>query len=237
MQFDTALAQIRDELTQPQAHALLDVIRLRKQLLADQRAALVAAMVTVGAHVRVRDNLNPAHLRGLHGTVQTTADKLATVLFDERSTAELAKLTGRHAIRLEAGQTRYPMDGIPVSTLDVLDVPAEYARLVTFVVSDAWQDHLEPLDLARKQRIDTLAADMAEGDEVMLTDVSPKFLLGLTGTVDTIDRAAGTCRVLLDEESTTRLRWQCSPRYVVPEAVIRHPIRVKFSQALIVGHR
>lgn len=232
MHIDTAVAHVR-ELTQPQAHALLTVIHLRRQLLIDQRNAVVSALVTVGAQVKVRDNLKEKHLRGLAGTVQSASGKHAAVLLDEPSTRTLAGVTGRHAIHLTEGQTRYLLDGMPVAALDALDVPAAFAELMTYLVSQASSTDLDTINTARQQRITTLATDLAAGDTIVIINVSPQFLQGLAGDVTEVDHAAGTCRVLLTEESTQRLRWQYSNRFPVPDDAVRHPLRLRTNHVLI----
>ncbi|SEP54445.1 MULTISPECIES: hypothetical protein [Amycolatopsis] len=233
MQFESALEFTREELTQSQAHALSDVLHLRRQLLADQQNALVSARVTVGATVKVRQNIKQAYLRGLTGTVQAKNGKVATVLLDEESTARLSSGKASRSIWIPEGTTRHPLDGMPVAALDVLDAPDGFDDLVTFLVSHATAQQITEVETGRKKRIQTLAESLAAGDVVMITNVSPKFLVGLTGTVQSVDKAAGGCRVLLDENSTKQLRLEDSSRFHVENGVTHYPIRLKFEQALI----
>jgi hypothetical protein len=74
---------------------------------------------------------------------------------------------------------------------------------------------------------------LAAGDQIMVIDVSPKFLTGLIGEVQSVNKTDSTCKVLLDEASTDRLRQQYSPKYTVADGVTRYPLRLKFTQVLI----
>jgi hypothetical protein len=226
------LTQIADTLTPPQAHALRYIAASRRQLLISQHNAQLAALVTVGASVKIRDNLNPKYLRGLTGTVASSDGKVTTVLLDEASTS--AMVNQGHGV-LADGTTRLSVDGIPGAVLEVLDAPADFVDLVTFMISSASPDDLEQLVDAGDRSIRDLADNVTPGATVMVTNTRPKFLAGLTGTVDSVDAQAGTCLVFLDEESTNRLRYQRSPSYVVPDETTRFPLRLKFEQALVVS--
>ncbi|WP_410646268.1 hypothetical protein [Amycolatopsis sp. cmx-4-54] len=234
MHADLVVNQVH-ELTQPQAHALRDAIKLRRRLLNDATNALYAALVTVGAQVTTRDIINPARYRGLSGTVQAKNGKYATVLLDEASTAKLASQTGRNRVWMPEGTTRHSLDGIPVETLEVRDAPDGFGELAKFLINEAAPELLTSVDAARKQRLRALAADIGEGDPVMVTDVTPKFLAGLTGAVKSVDYAGGTCVVYLDENSTKQLRLEDSPRYPVEASATTFPLRLGFEQILLTG--
>lgn len=232
MHADLVVKQVH-ELTQPQAHALRDAIKLRRRLLTDATNALYAALVTVGAQVTTRDIINPARYRGLSGTVQAKNGKYATVLLDEASTDTLASQTGRNRVWMPEGTTRHSLDGIPVEALEVRDAPDGFGELAKFLINEAAPDELTSVDAARKQRLHDLAAEIDEGDPIMVTDVTPRFLAGLTGAVKSVDTAGGTCVVLLDENSTKQLRLEESPRYPVEDSATTFPLRLKFNQILL----
>lgn len=235
MQFDTAATLIRDELSHPQAHALATAIRARREQLRDQDGARSAAQVVIGADVRLRDNLKEAYLRGLTGTVAALQDGAATVLFDEESTSKLARLSGkRRGLHVPEGVSRYAMAGILTTAVEAVEPDQDFAELVTFVIAAATRGDLDALDEIRRQRItDLVSTSVKVGAEVTVTDVSPKYLAGLTGTVESVDTSEAKCVVLLDEQSTDRLRWDGGANYTPRPGQVRYPVRLKFTQMLI----
>lgn len=88
----------------------------------------------------------------------------------------------------------------------------------TFILTSATKDDLDAIFGAIKMRTSTLkainAATVTVGAEAELTGLSPKYLNGLTGTVQTIRRERGD--VLLDAKSTRALRYSGSRKYFIP---------------------
>jgi hypothetical protein len=91
--------------------------------------------------------------------------------------------------------------------------------VATFITSEATEDDIARIYEFCKQRNKTLrtirAASVQTGAAVELSNLSPKYLNGLTGTVSTITK--DRCAVLLDEESTSTLKWSGRGRFVVGE--------------------
>lgn len=228
MDIVTALALIREEATPHQAQALLRGIHDRQRLLAQQDDALISSLVTVGAPVKVRDNFVEKHLRGLTGVVRSENGTTTTVLLDEQSTVKYAA-----AAWVPNGHVRYLLHRVPLRALRALDVPEGFAELAAFVFSQTTLEDLAKLHDVGKRRFLTLAADLVKGDTVMVTNVSPRFLVGLTGTVEQVDKETNSCEVQLDEASTDRLRLQGSPEFFIPAATPRHRLRLRFGQALV----
>lgn len=219
MNIDTALTHV-NALTQPQAAALTTALAARHKILNDQHAARIGALVTVGCTAAIRDNMKPTTLHGLVGVVRSMDDKAAELTLDEPSTA-------KHG--------RQQLDGIPFAALEVLDPAQAFVDVVNFLVEQASPEDLAMLDRARQQRVETLSADVAVGDQVMVINANPKFLKGLSGKVQLVNKDDGTCSVLLDETSTNSLRQQYSPKYVVSDNTTRYPLRLRFTQVLITG--
>lgn len=205
MQYDEALAHVRDNLTHPQVHRLLNAISARHSILRDLRSALV----TVGSDIVIEGTIsNARYATGLSGTVQAIYDdKYADLLLDEKSTKALASGKGSTAHPGAATTDRYTFTGLPLSACAVTDPDESFAELVGFLLGQATPQELESLDKARKQRIDALADGLEVGDSVMLANIQRKYLAGLTGTVKTVDRAKKRFSLLLDESSTDRLRY------------------------------
>lgn len=216
---DLALTHV-NALTQPQAAALSTALAARHKILSDQHAARIGALVTVGCTVTIRDNMKPTTLRGLVGIVTSMDDKAAELTLDEPSTA-------KHG--------RQQLDRIPFAALEVLDPAQALIDIVNFLVEQASPEDLATLDRARRQRIEKLSADVAVGNRVMVINANPKFLKGLSGEVQLVNRDNGTCSVLLDEASTNNLRRQHSPKYTVSHSTTRYPLTLRFTQVLITG--
>lgn len=86
--------------------------------------------------------------------------------------------------------------------------PGSVAEVIDYVHSHADEQDLEVLGRAIKDRRKLLgeqrAATVRRGVEVSLDGLSPKYLNGLTGTVETVRGSRADIR--LDEQSTVRLR-------------------------------
>lgn len=217
MNIDGALTNV-DALTQPQAAALSTAIAARLKLLKVLHAARVSALVTVGCTIRIRDNMRPKEWCGLTGVVRSMDEKAATLVLDTSSATRLG---------------RQQLDGIPLSALEAVDPAQAHVDVVDFLLNQATLPDLRTLDRARAQRIAALAADVTAGDQVMVIGASPKFLVGLTGRVESVDKGRSMCGIQLDEESTANLRYEHSPKYPVPDGATRYPLLLKFTQVLI----
>lgn len=89
-----------------------------------------------------------------------------------------------------------------------------------YIWADASAEDIERIYTACKERNRLLkaqrAAEVSVGTAVTLRGLSPKYLNGLTGTVESIKGQRGA--ITLDEASTETLRW-AGKRYYVPEGV------------------
>lgn len=89
--------------------------------------------------------------------------------------------------------------------------------VIGFIVTSADDADIDRIHDALRQRRRALAAVTAAavrpGMDVRLDGLSPKYLNGLTGTVESIN--GNRCSVLLDEESTQNLRF-AGKRFYVP---------------------
>jgi len=95
---------------------------------------------------------------------------------------------------------------------------------LTFVANAQIEDELNRLQSAinaRRQSIAAIrAAAITVGAKVELSNLSPKYVNGLTGTVEAYSRGKRTrMDVRLDEASTRRLRILGGHRFPVPEGV------------------
>lgn len=92
------------------------------------------------------------------------------------------------------------------------------------IVNTATEEDLDTLFEAvrtrRKVLRDLRAMSVRDGAEVTLQGISPKYLNGLTGTVQP-GRRGQRVDVLLDEESTDRLRY-ASRKIFIPAETKRH---------------
>ena len=108
-----------------------------------------------------------------------------------------------------------------------MTTPPTLAEATAFILTDATEDDLRRLFDAIKKRRSILrqitAAAVQAGTDVELTGLSPQYLNGLRGTVESIQGAHAT--ILLDRESTTQLRYSGSRRFHVPDDEERHPLR------------
>jgi len=86
--------------------------------------------------------------------------------------------------------------------------PTTLAEAMSFVINSATENDLDNLWAAMRNRrsaLDSLrAADVSVGDQVRLVGLSPKYLNGLEGVVETIDK--NRCSVRLSQLSTERMR-------------------------------
>lgn len=103
---------------------------------------------------------------------------------------------------------------MPVSEITISDVHR-------FIHEKADRDAIDGIHLACKNRLRTLsdisAAAVQVGMRVRAAGISPKYLVGLTGTVESLD---GTyAKVRLDEASTNRLRYTRQQRFPVAPGV------------------
>jgi hypothetical protein len=237
VQYEDAVAAIRDRLAQPQVFRLNNAIAARRDILRDLRSALV----TVGADIVIEGRISgQAYLTGLSGRVQAVYDdKYADLLLDEKSTTALAAVRGKNAYTVAEGTTRHLLTGMPLAAFAVTDAAATFTEVIEFILGQATEAQLDSLDKVRAQRRDQLATDLAVGDRVMLADIGRKYLAGLSGTVQTIDRAKSEFSLLLDEPSTERLRYHGrNNRIMIPNGVKEYLLqRVAIGCALITSPR
>lgn len=104
--------------------------------------------------------------------------------------------------------------------------PTTLSDVIGFITG-ATSDQLDLLSKAINDRRQSLrnerAALVKVGMKVVLSGVSPKYLDGMTGTVDAITGTRATVR--LDEESTNRLRLT-GRRFLVPSTVREYELQV-----------
>ena len=97
------------------------------------------------------------------------------------------------------------------------------ADVIAFIVARADETDLANILNAVKARRKALgqinASAVKVGATVTLEGMSPKYLNGLTGVVKSV--SGGRCSVLLDEGSTTQLRWS-GTRFHVREGVTEY---------------
>lgn len=98
---------------------------------------------------------------------------------------------------------------------------------LTFVANAQSEDELDRLRdaiTARRQSVAAIrAAAITIGTRVQLSGLSPKYVNGLTGTVEAYSRGKRTrMDVRLDEVSTRRLRFMGASRFPVAEGVQEH---------------
>lgn len=94
---------------------VIEAIKNRRTIL----STINAAAVTVGAAVKL-DGLSPKYLNGLTGTVASISGRSATITLDARSTTDL-RWNGRRRFFIAEGATEYPLGGIPLSTLSIVE--------------------------------------------------------------------------------------------------------------------
>lgn len=101
-----------------------------------------------------------------------------------------------------------------------------FAEALSYVTDQADVSDLDRLLEAIKRRRRALqavrAAAVRVGSTVTLDDISPKYLIGLTGAVTTIERNRAT--VTLDANSTARLRYSGRRRFYVPADADAFPL-------------
>lgn len=90
---------------------------------------------------------------------------------------------------------------------------------ITYVTSQADEQALEHVIDAVKQRRKALrsvrAAAVGVGAQVRIGEISPKYLIGMTG--DVVDIVGNRATVRLNEESTLLLRLKGTRRFYVPD--------------------
>lgn len=100
--------------------------------------------------------------------------------------------------------------------------------VIAFIVSDADHEALDRMGDAIRQRHKALrviiAAAVREGMETRIDGLSTQYLNGLRGTVQTIEtnRQKSWANVLLDKESTDRLRWDRKSNKHIPTDTERY---------------
>ncbi|WP_042373865.1 hypothetical protein [Streptacidiphilus neutrinimicus] len=106
---------------------------------------------------------------------------------------------------------------------------ASIAQVIAFIADRATMADLEPLSDACADRETALRAQRAltvePGQTVKIVDIRPAWMKGLTGTVESIDRASGRkprAQVRLDARSTNEARWSTT----IPEGATSHLVRV-----------
>jgi len=91
--------------------------------------------------------------------------------------------------------------------------------VATFITNEATEDDIDRIYDFCKTRNKTLrtvrAASVQRGAKVELAHLSPKYLNGLRGVVETI--AGERCGVRLDDASTDRLRFSGTRYYISPD--------------------
>lgn len=101
------------------------------------------------------------------------------------------------------------------------------ADTIDFLHNRATQDDIDAMYPALKRRQkalgDITAATVQVGIEVRLDGLSPKYLNGLAGTVETIDGTHARASVKLDKISTDRLRGRSS-RFNIPDILIQYTL-------------
>jgi hypothetical protein len=158
LQYDDALAHVRDHLTRAQVHRLRHAISLRHGILRDLRAALV----TVSADIEITGQIDGMrYATGLTGTVQAIYDdKYADLLLDSRSTKALATGKGASTHPGAADVERYQLSGMPLGAFTATGVDEAFADLIGYLLTQATEQQLTELSTARARRTDQLAADL-----------------------------------------------------------------------------
>ncbi|MEV7177857.1 hypothetical protein [Kitasatospora sp. NPDC093679] len=93
--------------------------------------------------------------------------------------------------------------------------------VTTFILTEATDTDLQRLDTAMRDRRKALAeiraAAVVVGAAATTRNLSPKYMNGLSGTVESIQGKVAYLK--LDEHSTEELRAQYSRRFPVPDGV------------------
>jgi len=99
-----------------------------------------------------------------------------------------------------------------------------FDELLAFVMDEASLEELGRLGLAVQQRRRLLLrgspTGVAVGETVVLEGATPRYVNGLTGSVEAIAREH--CSVLLDEQSTVELRIVGARRFEMAPGSTRH---------------
>jgi hypothetical protein len=87
-----------------------------------------------------------------------------------------------------------------------------------WVITQATADDMEVIKRAMATRKELLVDEIAEGDSIRLSGLSPKYLNGLTGKFHERGNGRGKSRgsVVLDEASTKVLRVKGRNRFFIP---------------------
>lgn len=105
---------------------------------------------------------------------------------------------------------------------------ATLTDVTAFIVSEADHDALDRIGDAIRQRHEALraivAAAVREGMDTRIDGLQTGYLNGLRGTVQTIENSGRKrwANVLLDKESTDRLRWDRKSKKHVPTDTERY---------------
>lgn len=85
-----------------------------------------------------------------------------------------------------------------------------YADVIEYITNHASYAEIDQITQVSRNRFMALgraqAATLAIGDEVTMHNISPKYLQGLTGTVEEIDTRTEMIAIRLDAVSTTKLQ-------------------------------
>ena len=103
--------------------------------------------------------------------------------------------------------------------------PATLSAVLRFIMDDATERDLENINEALKIRTKALrsirAANVKIGDQVCLTGLSPKYLNGLEGIIESA--TSKHAEVRLSKMSTTKLRdVGGSARFMIGQTEVRH---------------
>lgn len=99
------------------------------------------------------------------------------------------------------------------------DSNSRFSDVVEYVLNAATADELDRLTEAAKQRRENLrmmvAASLNVGDKVMIVDIRPAYLKGLTGTIARFEtiRRSNTAVLKLDTASAERLKFSNGTYY------------------------
>lgn len=100
--------------------------------------------------------------------------------------------------------------------------------VATFITSEATEQDIKRVYDFCKTRQATLrtirAAAVSPGDTGSLVSISPKYLIGLKGTVGDLLPGGKAAYFILDEASTDSLRYTNRSRYSIPFDVKNFPI-------------
>jgi hypothetical protein len=103
--------------------------------------------------------------------------------------------------------------------MDIIDI-------ISFITSQATKADLDQIHASVKLRDQVLAqiqaAAATQETEVVLEELSPKYLNGLSGVI--VERSGAMVAIQLDESSTNTLKWSGSKRFFVPPDSTSHTL-------------